>query len=125
MGEITQLLVALQLQTPATDGLAHGFHRLTANCRREIHINTTVLVHRLALSERVAEKSKLNDGVLFLPIDILTVYDPRLLRMQFKSALIEPLSKFPQHQLGLRFALAVDNTIISVATESNAAHMAP
>jgi hypothetical protein len=63
-------------------------------------------------------------GVLFLPINILTVNDPRLLRVQFKSALTEPLRKFPQHQLGLRFALAVDDPVISVATESNAAHMA-
>ena len=105
---------------PTAHSLSHRSQRLSTDPRREVHVDPTNLVDRLSRPERIAEECELDYGVCCFPIHILAVHYPRLLRMQFKPALTEPLSKFPQHQQCLRFALAVDDTIVSISTESNA-----
>ncbi len=93
--EIAQRFVAPELQVPATNGLAHCLHRIATDGRREVHIQPSILIDRLSRLECIAEERKLHGWILGRPIDVLTVHDPRFLRMQFESALTEPLPEFP------------------------------
>lgn len=112
--EIAQRFVALKLQMPATHSLAHRPHCFATDGRREVYVQTAILIHRFARLERVTEERKFHDRILGRPIDVLTVNDSCFLRMQFESALTKPLPECLQHEPRLLFALAVDNAIISV-----------
>ena len=63
---------------------------VAADGRREVHKDPAILVHRLAGAERIAEKSELDVGICFGPIDVLTIHDPCLARMQFEIAGLKP-----------------------------------
>src|SRR3954465_5341228 len=89
--EISQALVALQLQVPSPDRLPHDLEGVTADRRGEVHINPAILVHRLAGTECIAEKCELGVGVIAGPIDVLAIHNARLTRMQFELAGLEPL----------------------------------
>jgi len=71
--QIGQLAVALQLQVPPTDRLPHRSQGLTTDRRSEVHIDTTVLVDRLARSERIAEERELHHRMVSTTIDVLGV----------------------------------------------------
>jgi hypothetical protein len=48
---------------------------------------------------------------------------PCFLWMQFESALAEPRFEFPQYQLRLHLASAVDNPVVGVAAKADATHL--
>src|SRR5207237_609561 len=98
-------LVALELDVPAPDRLSHRLHCLTTDGRSEVHVDATILVDRLARSKRIAEKRELDRRECLLPVDVLAVDDPCLVRVHFETALAQPLPYPAQHQPSLSFAL--------------------
>src|SRR5262249_43130329 len=85
--EIAQLLVAHELEMPPSHRPPHRRQRFAADARRKVHIDPAVLVHRLARPKRVAENRKLAGGLPAPPVNVPTVHDPRLLRVQLESTL--------------------------------------
>ena len=63
-----RFLSFFSLDPPSPDCLPHGLEGVAADGRREVHIDAAVLVHRLAGSERIAEKGELDVGILLGPI---------------------------------------------------------
>ena len=122
--EIGQLLVALQLQMPPSDGLPHGLAGRATDRWREVRVYPAILGDRLARSERVAEERELDNRVILLTIDVLAVHDLCLGRMQLETALPKAFGNAPQCKLRLLFALAMDNRVIRVSAEPYAGKIA-
>ena len=118
--EIGQFLVALQLQMPPPDGLAHRLAGRATDRRGEVHVDPAIFVHRLARSERIAQERELNDRVILRTIDVLAIHDPCLGRMQFEAALSEAFLNSLQHELRLPMAPAVENRIIGITAKPHA-----
>ena len=121
--KIDQALVVLQLDPPSPDCLPHRLEGVAADGRREVHIDPAVLVHRLAGAERVAEKSELDVGIRFGPIDVLAIHDPCLARMQFEIAGLKPFPDALEHVFRLSSALAVKHGVIGVPGKPDAGKM--
>ena len=85
-GQIFQGLVAALPQTPVSDVCPHRLGCFGRDCWTEIGEDLAFAIDRLPWTKFVAKKVELLIGVSSLPQIILTVDDPRLLRMEFQSA---------------------------------------
>ncbi len=113
--ELAQFLVALELQVPAPHMLPHRPQCVSANRRREVHVDPFILVDGDSQSKCVAQKRKLDVRMRLLPVDVLAVDNPRLLWMQFEPTLLQLSSELIECQPCPCFALAVNRTIVRVA----------
>ncbi|WP_199195342.1 hypothetical protein [Thiomonas sp. X19] len=53
--------------------------------RREVHVDPAALVDRLARPEGIAKEDELHDRIVSPSIDVLTVHDVGLVRVQFEA----------------------------------------
>lgn len=82
-----------------------------------------MLVYCLTRAKRVPEKRERLTGKVLLTIDIVTVNDPRLLRVYLQAALLQPPGDSTQSETRLPVTFAMHQSIIRITTESYATQM--
>ena len=112
--QIVKVLVAAQLQPPASDLLANRLGGLVADRRTEVDEVFAPAVLRSAWAKGVAQKIEAGAGVLQTPIVVFAVDDLGLLRMELQSALGKTPLQRGLEGLGLVPCPAVAQRIVRI-----------
>src|SRR5206468_4948584 len=114
---LQRLVVPPAGQPPVTDRRSDRLARLVTHPRQEAHEELPAAVLGPPRPKRVAQEVELDVLVLALPVAILAVDDPGLLRMKFQTAFRQARPDRLQQLLRLSLALGVDDHIIRIALE--------
>src|SRR5271155_2886404 len=103
-----RLIVSRGGQPPVTDRCPDRLARLVTHPGKEAHERLPPVILGPSRPKRVAQEVELDVLMLALPITVLTVDDPGLLRVKFQTACRQACSDCLQQLLRLSFALGVD-----------------
>src|SRR5262249_28823947 len=107
-------------QPPVTDRRSDRLARLVTHPRQEAHKELPSVVLGPSGPKRVAQEVELDVLVLALPVAILAVDDPGLLRMKLQTAFRQSRPDRLQQLLCLSLTLGVDDHIICITLERDA-----
>src|SRR3954467_13158939 len=115
--ENLQIKVTAMRQLPLTQYCMHRPSCFRADCRDETDEHFPRAIHRSSGPKGVAQKIELHFWISVLPVGILAVHDPGLLRMQFQVAFRKPLPQHIQQLTSLLLTVAMDDRIVCIALE--------
>src|SRR5436190_2185290 len=102
---------------PVADCRPDRLARLVTHPGKEAHERLPPVILGPPGAKRVAQEVELDVLVLILPVAILAVHDPGLLRMKFQAACRQTRPDRPQQLLCLSLALGVGDHIVRLALE--------